>query len=37
MERAARMVYEVAGKEGLDIFAKEVELIAEKVTEEVGR
>ena len=37
MEKAARMIYEIAGEEGLKHFAREVELIARKIHEEVGR
>jgi len=37
IEKATRMVYEVAGRDGLEFFAKEIELIARKVTEEIGR
>lgn len=36
IEKAARMVYEIAGRNGLEFFAKEIELIARKVTEEAG-
>lgn len=34
MEKAARRVYEIAGNEGLEVFAKEVELIANHIVEE---
>jgi len=37
IEKAIRMVYEVAGRDGLEFFAKEIELIARKVAEEIGR